>query len=111
MNTTIKNLIIKYCVLIVLNSIVGYFWIRCIHLVYHPIPNELSKQELMYSIPSFISYFIQLIVCILLILDIRKYSIRFWLIPVIGLFYPVFGVAVFLILYILQEKENIERVE
>jgi hypothetical protein len=109
MNTTIKNLIIKYGVLILFNSIIGYFWFHCIHLLYTPIPIELSKQELMYSIPSFISYFIQLIVCILLILDIRKYSIRFWLIPVIGLFYPVFGVAVFLILYILQKKENIEN--
>ena len=111
MNTALKSLIIKYSVIILLNSIIGYFWFRINHLLINPIPSDISKVTLMFSIPTYISYFLQLIVCILLMLDIRKYTIRFWLIPAIGLFYPVFGVAVFLILYILQEKENIEKVE
>ena len=109
MNPNIKKLILKYSVPILINSITGYFWFRFSHLLYNPIPTDIIKREMMYSIPNYISYCLQLIVCILLILDIRKYSIRFWLIPVIGLFYPVFGVAVFLILYILQEKEKTEN--
>ena len=111
MDTTLKKLITKYGIIILLNSIFGYLWFRISHLFFNPVMTDITKQNLFYSLPSYLSYFIQLIVCILLILDIRKYAIRFWLIPVIGLFYPVFGVAVFLILYITQQRqpENFQK--
>ena len=103
---TIKKLITKYGLIILVQCAIAQSWFHIVH--YFLAFQSYANHEYLISIPNYIYYVVQLVVCILLILDTRKYNIKYKLTPLIGLIYPVFGVAVFLILYVVQNN-SIEK--
>ena len=97
---TIKKLITKYGLIILVQCAFAESWF---HIVHYFVPfQNYANQNYLITIPNYTYYVVQLVVCILLIIDTRKYNIKYKITPLIGLFYPVLGVAVFLILYVAQ---------
>lgn len=94
----IHKLVTKYGLILAFSAMSGHFWFYLGSLLF-PI-NAINFNDIWRTIPNYVIYAIQVLVCILLIIDIRKYKIKLWLIPVIGLFYPLVGICAFLILYI-----------
>ena len=100
----IHKLITKYGLILAFSALIGHFWVYLQMLLFPP--NQYNYYEIWRAIPNYVVYFVQVLVCILLIIDIRKYRIQFWLVPVMGLFYPLVGICAFLILYIYQKGNS-----
>jgi len=94
----IHKLVTKYGLILAFSSLIGQFWFYLGSLLF-PV-NAINFNDTWRSIPNYTCYAIQVLICILLVIDIRKYKIKLWLIPLIGLFYPLVGVCIFLILFI-----------
>lgn len=100
----IHKLVTKYGLILAFSALLGHFWFYLGSLLF-PI-NATNFNDYWREIPNYVIYSIQILVCILLIIDIRKYKIKSGLIPVIGLFYPLVGICAFLILYIYNTKNT-----
>jgi|ERR1035437_6926546 hypothetical protein len=105
---TIKKLITKYGLIILVQCAFSESWFHIVH--YFVTAQTYSTHEYLITIPNYTYYVVQLVVCILLIIDSRKYNIKYKITPLIGLFYPVLGVAVFLILYVVQLNNLAEEI-
>lgn len=67
---------------------------------------DVNVDLYVYSIPTYFSLIFNLIIIGFLIYDFRRHKLKYTLLTCIAAyFYPIFGVAIFLILYILKEKE------
>ena len=67
---------------------------------------DVNVDLYVYSIPTYFSLIFNLIIIGFLIYDFIRYKLKYTLLTCIAAyFYPIFGVAIFLILYILKEKE------
>jgi len=94
----IINHINKYGIVLILSSLFGHLWFYLQSLLFsHRI---IDQNTLWYAIPTYTGYFFQVLVSVLLFIDIRKYNMKYYLIPIMGLFYPLLGVSAFLILHI-----------
>jgi len=105
---TFKKLITKYCLIILVSSALAQSWFYIVR--YFIATNDITSHAYLYAIPNYVHYLVQITVCMLLILDIRKYDIKYKFTPLLGLFYPLLGVAVFLILYVIQQNTIAEEI-
>jgi hypothetical protein len=98
----IHKLITKYGLILAFSAMFGHLWFYTSGLLF-PM-NRYNYHAFWRDIPNYIVSLTQLLICVLLFIDSRKYQIKFWLIPIIGLFYPLVGVSAFLILYIYKRE-------
>lgn len=115
MNNFIK-IINKYIILLIIPRVLNYLWSLLINQVYTNIDNKYISQirdrvyddfeSLAFSIPAYFSFIFNFIIIGFLIYDFRKYKLKNVLLTCIAtFFFPILGVAIFLILYILKENE------
>ena len=115
MNNFIK-IINKYIILLIIPGILNYLWSLLINQVYFNIDNKFISQirdriyddleSYAFSIPTYFSFIFHFIIIGFLIYDFRKYKLKNVLLTCIATyFFPILGVAIFLILYILKENE------
>jgi len=114
MNNFIK-IINKYIILLIIPGILNYLWSLLINQVYFNIDNKFISQirdriyddfdSYAFSMPVYFSYIFHFIIIGFLIYDFRKYKLKNVLLTCIATyFFPILGVAIFLILYILKEN-------
>ena len=114
MNNFIK-IINKYIILLIIPGILNYLWSLLINQVYFNIDNKFISQirdriyddleSYAFSIPTYFSFIFHFIIIGFLIYDFRKYKLKNVLLTCIATyFFPILGVAIFLILYILKEN-------
>lgn len=110
------KLINKYAILLIIPRLFSFLWDIFIRELFFNIDNQyilnIKERLLMdvnlylYPIPTYFSLIFNLIIIGFLIYDFRRYKLKYTLLTCIAAyFYPIFGVAIFLILYILKEKE------
>lgn len=115
MNNFIK-IINKYIILLIIPGALNYLWSLLINQVYFNIDNKFISQirdriyddldSYAFSMPVYFSYIFHFIIIGFLIYDFRKYKLKNVLLTCIATyFFPILGVAIFLILYILKENE------
>ncbi len=115
MNNFIK-IINKYIILLIIPGILNYLWSLLINQVYFNIDNKFISQirdriyddleSYAFSIPTYFSFIFHFIIIGFLIYDFRKYKLKNVLLTCIATyFFPILGVAIFLILYILKGNE------
>jgi len=102
----IHKFITKYGLILILSYLISHVWFYLVSMLF---PVSLMDHYLWMALPNYIHYFLQVVICVLLLIDVRKYGIKFYLVPLIGLFYPLLGVVSFLILYIY--KSSNEQIE
>lgn len=113
------KLINKYAILLIIPRLFSFLWDIFIRELYFNIDNQyilnIKERLLMdvnlylYSIPTYFSLIFNFIIIGFLIYDFRRHKLKYTLLTCIAAyFYPIFGVAVFLILYIFKEKQQIK---
>lgn len=110
------RIINKYAILLIIPRLFSFLWDIFIHQKYFKIDNQflLNLKERIYidynaflfTIPTYFIFIFDLIIIGYLIYDFRRYGLKNVLLTCIAtFFFPIFGVAVFLILYIFKEKQ------
>lgn len=98
---TFTKLVSKYAILLTLSYLLNTWFIFWLIVQ----PKSLAELNVWESINSYSGYFFQIITAILLFIDTKRYELKFYLIPIAGLFYPLLGISVFLIVFIYKEYE------
>jgi hypothetical protein len=92
----------KYIVLLIISSLSGMPWFYIQHFVFQ----DISPDSIVYSIPTYLNYFIRLLVITLLIIDFKKHKLEHVLIScVAAFFFPLLGI-VSLGLLLLEKREK-----
>ncbi len=110
------RIINKYAILLIIPRLFSFLWDIFIYQKYFKIDNQflLNLKERIYidynaflvTIPTYFSLIFDFIIIGYLIYDFRRYELKNVLLTCIAtFFFPILGVAIFLILYILKEKE------
>jgi hypothetical protein len=68
--------------------------------------NDIEDINFWHKLPSYSGYFFKVLVSILLFIDVKKFGLKYYLIPIVGLFYPLLGVCALLILIIYNENKK-----
>jgi hypothetical protein len=103
MNQLIR-LITKYSIILAFSSLIGITWFYLKSIVM-PIEN-IEDIDFWQNLPSYSGYFFKLLISILLFIDVNKFGLKFYLIPIVGLFYPLLGVCALLIMVIYYENKK-----
>ncbi len=101
------SLISKYAIILALGSLFGNAWFYLKSIIF-PI-HSIEDFNFWHELPSYSNYLIKIIVTVLLIIDVKKYKLNYYLIPIVGFFYPLVGICAFLILLIYREIEKSKR--
>lgn len=105
MNDFIKA-INKYALLLIAHMLFGIPWFYIRFLIFDKYPQD----SLVDLIPTIIDYLIRIIVIVLLIFDFRKFNLKNVVIACISaLFFPLLGVVIFSIMYLIHNKERSQR--
>ena len=103
----LSNIIVKYSVILIISYLFSSTWFYLKNLF---LPIETVEDiNFWHDIPQYSSYTVRVIVAVLLLIDTKKYQLNYLLIPLIGLFYPLLGICVFLILLAYSELEKKEK--
>lgn len=106
MNTQrLTKLAFPYLIILLLDALWDYF------LFYgRSILEDVMAFDDYRSLPMLVttnfSLIFQLMVGVLLLIDIRKHNIKFYLIPLCGFIFPLLGITMFLIVVINKESRN-----
>lgn len=98
------KLITKYSILLALSSFFGVTWFYLKSIVM-PIEN-IEDIGFWHNLPSYSGYFFKILISFLLFLDVKKFNLNFYVIPIVGLFYPLLGVCTLLIMIIYTENKT-----
>lgn len=99
MNDFVKT-INKYVILLIIDAFFGIAWFYIRYWLF-----EISTVPLLEQLPTIIDYVIRIIIITLLVGDFKKYNLKNAFISCLGaLFFPLLGVVIFSIMYILKEK-------
>lgn len=102
MNDFVKT-INKYVILLIIDAFFGIAWFYIRYWLF----DISSTVPLLDSIPTIIDYVIRIIIITMLVSDFKKYNLKNALISCLGaLFFPLLGVVIFSIMYILKEKAS-----
>ena len=101
---SILSLISKYAIILALGSLFGNTWFYLKHIIF-PI-DSIEDINFWHELPTYSNYLIKIIVTVLLVIDVKKYKVNYYLIPIVGFFYPLVGICAFLILLIYTEIEK-----
>jgi hypothetical protein len=101
------KLVGKYAIILVITNVLlnSVFFLN---LTVFPF-NTHADANLWGFFSSYIGYVVNVIIAVLLFVDTKKYQLNFTLIPLVGLFYPLLGISVFLILLIYKENLSINN--
>lgn len=100
--TQIVKLISKYSIILSLSILTGKIWF---HFSTFIIPIEKADDiSFWYSLPTYFGYFFNLLTSILLLVDIIR--LKYYLIPLVGLFYPIIGITGLLIIIIYRDNNK-----
>ncbi len=102
--TQIIKLISKYSIILSFSILTGKLWLY-ISIIIVPIKNA-EGISLWHSLPTYFNYFFNALISILLLIDIFRNKLKYYLIPLVGLFYPVMGITGLLILIIYNDKNK-----
>lgn len=103
----IHKLIAKYGIILALSSLLGYSWFYLqVYFIQHTNP---ANYDLWQLLPTYSGYLFNVLICILLLIDIRKSQLNYYLIAFTGLFYPLVGISAFLILYIFKTTNDLNN--
>ena len=102
-----NKLITKYAILYILSYLLGYTWV---YLKYEFIDMEymetyIENNSYLFWLPDISNYLVHTVIAIVLFFDIKKNKISNYLIPIGGLFYPLFGICMLLITYCYKEEK------
>jgi hypothetical protein len=95
---TLLSLITKYAVILIINYLFGKTWFYLKSIIL-PV-DSIDDINFWHNLPDYSSYAVKIIVAILLLIDVKKFRLNIYLIPLIGLFYPLLGICSFLIILI-----------
>ena len=106
----------KYTILLIIPEVFTLIWSFLINQIYTNIDNKFISQirdriyddleSYAFPIPAYFSFIFKLIIIGYLIYDFKRYELKNVLLTCIAtFFFPILGVAIFLILYILKENE------
>ena len=101
--TKIVKILNKYIILLIISSVLGlpWFYIRLAFFINYESNSAIDL------IPRYVDYLIRLIVIILLIIDFKKYQLKYILVTCIAaLFFPLLGVVTFAIILLEREKNK-----
>ena len=104
MNKFIKALN-KYIILFIIVSLFQRLWMYLRAFLYSSVDYDSSKISYIDYMPTVVDYLITLTTIVLLIIDFRKYQLKNVVIACIAsLFFPLLGVVIFAIVFLLNEK-------
>ena len=104
----IIRLITKYSILLALSALLTETWFY-LEAILYPI-ESLEDLNFWDNLPYYSVYFFKVLISILLFIDVRKYGLKFYLIPLVGLFYPLLGVCALLIMIIYKENRPVHNI-
>jgi hypothetical protein len=99
---SLNSLIVKYAVILLMISISDI--LRNLLPIF--IGSEVYTVSQLFTFGKILSYIINIVASIFLIFDLKKYKINNFLIPVLAVFFPIAGVALFLILFVLEGRKT-----
>ncbi|MDR2205975.1 MAG: hypothetical protein LBE36_07455 [Flavobacteriaceae bacterium] len=106
---SIFKILNKYFWLLILDLLLGNVILYMKGILFYKFPDSAFDNLSVYGIVSdIIHYTISLIIIVLLIIDFGKYKLKNTLIACISaLFSPLLGVVIFIISYLIKEKNEI----
>lgn len=106
MNEFIK-ILNKYIILLIASSLFSISWMFIHYILVTNYTFSMESLNAIGYIPL-LSYLINIIVAVLLIIDFNKYNLKNIVITCIAaLCFPLLGIVIFAILFLLKEKEEI----
>jgi len=103
--TNLAKILSKYIVLLILISLFGVPWFYLVHLLTNGVNHDLYQT--LNSIPTYVDYAVRLITILFLIIDFKKYKIKYVALACIAaLFFPLLGMIIFALLYLDNRKEK-----
>ncbi len=102
--TQIVKLISKYSIILSLSILTGKIWVQLTTFI---IGIE-NVQDLSFwnSFPKYFGYLFNLLISILLLVDIIMLRLKYYIIPLVGLFYPIIGITGLLIIIIYRDNNK-----
>lgn len=102
--TQIVRLISKYSIILSLSILTGKLWF---YFSNHIIPIDSPKDiSFLHKLPAYFSYFFNLLTSILLLVDMIRLKLKNYIIPLVGLFYPIIGITGLLIIIIYRDNDK-----
>ena len=97
----------KYIIILIGYSLLGMPWMYIRYLFIRSCNPSYELMTNIESIPTYIDYLIRIIVVALLIFDFKKYQLKNAILSCIAaLFFPLLGIVVFAIMFLLDEKNK-----
>jgi uncharacterized protein YacL len=105
MNTDrLLKLAFPYIVILILDALTGYIVFYGEYILLNV--GYLEYDSLPRILTSNVGLIFQLMVMILLFRDLRKHSMRYYLIPVAGFLFPLLGIVMFLLVMMSREQPS-----